>query len=623
MNKWLKLIVMFFFGVFGVHKFIDGKKGIGTIYLFTFGLFLFGLMIDIVVQFLENIRVSVPVIKNIENFVSKFFGILFILFGIVGLFAGDFFLAIYIIFIGSALIRIFHSKKSSSHILVNSNEIIKNHYAPKPKNIDENQKRIDCITFNVSEILEEVLVGKMIKEEPAKKLIVDNYKKGSFYEEDNLINPKYDELMTPHYILVQLNEIKNGKKNQNRFYYGEDFIAESLKYNNQALEEAEFYPFNTYNPSFSSMNQHQKDWYLYWRKEFLNDNIVDTDLSYIFLFSYELINYSFNQRASFNISVLENLYNKYKTDFPKLDNYLPRWLGDLLSETNYYADIESGELKEDKLVNNLKSIGDLDKIPISVWRTHYLESKTALSNKQLNLFLGHQKSKNIFKKYMGLLAKYFKENNIDIINRWFDIREIKEKRPLFSGATTSLDRKHGTFRYKKYFSTEDFMHDSSEVTKLCYDLLFAPKGKTDVEYVLLKAENKEYDLPSDFIFGLFNKKNTSKTNIDTKDDVKLNCEPKEFEVDLNLINNRIEDIEIIQKKDSLRLDITDKDFINLFQNSILLKSTAKSFCIKKGKMLNAYITEINEKHFQILNKELILEEDENYILNIDRSDIDD
>ena len=45
---WIKLAVCFFLGVFGVHKFMEKKTGMGVLYLFTGGLFGIGWIIDCV-----------------------------------------------------------------------------------------------------------------------------------------------------------------------------------------------------------------------------------------------------------------------------------------------------------------------------------------------------------------------------------------------------------------------------------------------------------------------------------------------------------------------------------------------------------------------------------------------
>ncbi len=45
-NKWVALLLCVFLGVFGAHKFYEGKGGMGILYLFTFGLFGIGVFID-------------------------------------------------------------------------------------------------------------------------------------------------------------------------------------------------------------------------------------------------------------------------------------------------------------------------------------------------------------------------------------------------------------------------------------------------------------------------------------------------------------------------------------------------------------------------------------------------
>lgn len=47
-NKTVALLLCIFLGGLGAHKFYVGKVGMGIIYLFTFGLFGFGWIIDII-----------------------------------------------------------------------------------------------------------------------------------------------------------------------------------------------------------------------------------------------------------------------------------------------------------------------------------------------------------------------------------------------------------------------------------------------------------------------------------------------------------------------------------------------------------------------------------------------
>lgn len=48
-NKWVALALCLFLGAFGVHKFYEGKIGMGVLYLFTAGLFFVGPIVDFVI----------------------------------------------------------------------------------------------------------------------------------------------------------------------------------------------------------------------------------------------------------------------------------------------------------------------------------------------------------------------------------------------------------------------------------------------------------------------------------------------------------------------------------------------------------------------------------------------
>lgn len=48
-NKWVAVALCFFLGIFGAHKFYEGKIGMGIVYLLTFGVFGIGAFIDFIV----------------------------------------------------------------------------------------------------------------------------------------------------------------------------------------------------------------------------------------------------------------------------------------------------------------------------------------------------------------------------------------------------------------------------------------------------------------------------------------------------------------------------------------------------------------------------------------------
>ena len=47
-DKWMTFVLCFFLGVFGIHRFYEGKFGTGLLFLFTGGLFGIGWLVDII-----------------------------------------------------------------------------------------------------------------------------------------------------------------------------------------------------------------------------------------------------------------------------------------------------------------------------------------------------------------------------------------------------------------------------------------------------------------------------------------------------------------------------------------------------------------------------------------------
>lgn len=48
-NKWVAVLLCFFLGCIGAHKFYEGKIGMGILYIFTIGLFGIGVLVDFIV----------------------------------------------------------------------------------------------------------------------------------------------------------------------------------------------------------------------------------------------------------------------------------------------------------------------------------------------------------------------------------------------------------------------------------------------------------------------------------------------------------------------------------------------------------------------------------------------
>lgn len=115
------------------------------------------------------------------------------------------------------------------------------------------------------------------------------------------------------------------------YYNGGGFIQEAKKLVEHVEYKAKFIPFMSYWPTYSSMSTEQQKWYFYWRGQVRKGIYPDTDLSYIFVHVYELINNVGVQNPQDGYRQLSNLWINYRERYPKLDHYLVDWLTDYVA----------------------------------------------------------------------------------------------------------------------------------------------------------------------------------------------------------------------------------------------------------------------------------------------------
>lgn len=264
-----------------------------------------------------------------------------------------------------------------------------------------------------------------------------------FYSEEDIILPKYKHLQTSKEILADIERIKHSKKDirardgifiEVTFSHSyKNFVKDSLKYAEESREACREVPLQAYWTTFDVLNSKQRDWYFYWRKQVLQGNYIDVDLSYVFLFTYELLNYSFNQNASFNVSMLVRLYENYIERLPKLEHYLKKRIADMLCELGEHSlaeewFVETGYIPP--LYNHLKEKEDqLSKITITSWKPY-------IRNYRETTFYKEHKNKvfKIFKEIIPLLQQVYKEDGNKLIERWFQAKQEREIRRLFPSA---------------------------------------------------------------------------------------------------------------------------------------------------------------------------------------------
>ncbi|MEI2395659.1 MULTISPECIES: TerB N-terminal domain-containing protein [Paenibacillus] len=89
-----------------------------------------------------------------------------------------------------------------------------------------------------------------------------------------------------------------------------------------------FVPFKSYWPTYGHMTGAQSRWYFFWRDEVRQGRYPKTDLSYIFLHIYELINGVGWDEPQDGCRQLGLLWEAYRDMYKRLDQYLGGWIAD-------------------------------------------------------------------------------------------------------------------------------------------------------------------------------------------------------------------------------------------------------------------------------------------------------
>ncbi|WP_151736400.1 TerB N-terminal domain-containing protein [Paenibacillus tengchongensis] len=106
------------------------------------------------------------------------------------------------------------------------------------------------------------------------------------------------------------------------------FVVRARELADHKEPAALFVPFKSYWPTYGHMTGAQSRWYFFWRDEARAGNYLKTDLSYIFLHVYELINGVGWDVPEEGLRQLWELWEAYREQFKRLDQYLGGWIAD-------------------------------------------------------------------------------------------------------------------------------------------------------------------------------------------------------------------------------------------------------------------------------------------------------
>lgn len=328
--------------------------------------------------------------------------------------------------------------------------------------------------------------------------VIKSTKEDSSLISKEIIHPKYAHLLTPKHIEENVRNIlkRPEERNHNVFVITYttsqgDFARDSFKYRNKKQSKVPEIPLKEYWTTFSKLNDRQLKWYFYWREQALKGNYLNVDLSYLILFTYELINYTFESNAAFNISMLVRLHDNYVERIPQVSNYLPEWIADMLLELDEQDLAGEWRFESEKLPTLYSQLIEkrecLEKITIPTWRPY-------LRNIRETAFFSNNKNKvyKTFKESVPLLRDYHEAQENKLENVWFEKVVRRNVRPLYRSAVMARDVDDVHVYTTEYVPTELLYKEISTLFKLAENVTRSMNGE--------KREFKveEGILPEDF-----------------------------------------------------------------------------------------------------------------------------
>jgi hypothetical protein len=219
------------------------------------------------------------------------------------------------------------------------------------------------------------------------------------------------------------------------------FTKRAKQLENQVEPSAMFVPFMNYWPTYDSMTGSQSRWYFFWRGEVRNRRYPDSDLSYIFLYVYELINGIGWKEYIDGYHLMVNVWSAYRERNPKLTSYMLDWITDFTmvhklpfpyqDVFQYVPNELSGDVLELELMHRFNT-EPLD-IPFSLMMRL---SDTDVSKSKFYMEGGDVSLNEYGPKVLALVDAYLsKQQGLRLIEIFYPGPSVDKERQLFHSAT--------------------------------------------------------------------------------------------------------------------------------------------------------------------------------------------
>jgi hypothetical protein len=186
------------------------------------------------------------------------------------------------------------------------------------------------------------------------------------------------------------------------------------------------------------MTPEQTEWYIFWRGEVRAERYPETDLSYIFLYIYELLNLIGCETKRQGYDLLMAVWKAYRRRYPRLDDYLSNWMVDFVFL--YEPDVSlqeitalcgnniSGDLLDIELHRRLSSEPIDTTLSLLQYVSHYDIQKSRFYGENVTAI------EQYLPKVIALTDAYLKKKHGQRIAEMFDPGRIFRVRQVFRSA---------------------------------------------------------------------------------------------------------------------------------------------------------------------------------------------
>ena len=172
--------------------------------------------------------------------------------------------------------------------------------------------------------------------------------------------------------------------------------------------------FQCYYPTYSNMSNEQLRTYFTWRTKVRNGQIERTDLSYAFVYIYEMLNRIGEVSANEGLVRLLDFWHKYRYFDKKIDHYLERWVKD------YYVYYQLECPFEDILVQFPEGIPKESNIQQEIFHHNYENKSAFLNQLSSHKFL----SSKFYESELGYTLLECIPPALNAIDAFFQAREV-------------------------------------------------------------------------------------------------------------------------------------------------------------------------------------------------------